>query len=182
MDPITDIETLQAQGTIWEDLTIKGVDLSGMQLTSYRLTNVELVNCDLSNIKLVDTRFQDVSFTGCKLLGIDFTSVNHMLLQMSFNACEMSLCSLHGLPLKDTLFGASRLLECDFVESDLQQADFSHCDLSATRFVDCNMKKADFREARNYFIDPTCNELFGASFSLPEAVCLLQAMGMNIEY
>lgn len=182
MDPITDIETLQTQGTIWEELTIKNLNLSGMDLTSYRLTDVELVNCDLSNINLTDTRLQDVSFTGCKLLGIDFTSVNHMLLQVNFNACEVSLCSLHALPLKETSFGASRLLECDFIECDLQKADLSHCDLSATRFEGCNLKDADLREARNYFIDPKSNELFGASFSLPEAVCLLQAMGLHVEY
>ena len=45
----------------------------------------------------------------------------------------------------------------------------------------CDLQKADFREASDYAIDPSANQMQGARFSFPDVVALLNGFGLKIE-
>lgn len=44
-----------------------------------------------------------------------------------------------------------------------------------------NLEKADLRRARGYFIDPKFAKLKQAKFSFPDAVTLIEALGVEVE-
>ena len=71
---------------------------------------------------------------------------------------------------------------CQFEECNLSAADFSDSCFSETAFLDCSLKRADFRDAIGYHIDPRRNELQGAKLTSPEALSLLLPFGVIIDY
>jgi uncharacterized protein YjbI with pentapeptide repeats len=72
--------------------------------------------------------------------------------------------------------------ETDFFDVDLHEADFSHSDLKGSNFQKANLVKANFTGARNYFINPLANQIAKARFSSPEALALLAAFDIVVEY
>ncbi len=82
--------------------------------------------------------------------------------------------------MKNTPFLKSMVRETRFIETLLTGARFDESDLEHTLFHQCNLEGASFKNARNYFIDPTTNKLKGASFSLPEAISLLTNLGITL--
>jgi len=61
-------------------------------------------------------------------------------------------------------------MEADFRETDLEGNIFHHADLS----------KADFRDVKNYSINPQSNILKKARFSIPEVLSLLNFFDIQI--
>lgn len=72
--------------------------------------------------------------------------------------------------IKEGFFANTNLYEASFQGSDLSGATFEHCDLRKCNFVD----------AKNYTISPIINKLEDAKFSLPEALGLLQGLGIKL--
>jgi len=69
----------------------------------------------------------------------------------------------------------------DFTETDLTMAVFTNCDLMGATFVQTNLKKADFRTAKNYALDPELNRIKGATFSQYGLAGLLAKYDIVIE-
>ena len=63
----------------------------------------------------------------------------------------------------------------------LEGADFSRCRLGETSFLQNDLRQADFRQAVGYSFSLEGNRVRGARFSLPEAVGLLSALGLELE-
>ena len=68
----------------------------------------------------------------------------------------------------------------DFTEADLKGVKLTGCNFQNATFQNTNLEKADFREAKNYSIDPEQNRLKGAKFSLPEVIVLLDKYQIEI--
>ena len=77
----------------------------------------------------------------------------------------MDYCTFFGTKLKNTHFVKCSLKEADFTESDLSSAVFNDTDLTGTRFLNTILEKADFRNAKNFAIDPEFNKIKKAKFS-----------------
>ena len=71
--------------------------------------------------------------------------------------------------------------EVDFIETDLTGGDFKNTDFEKSRFFKANLTGADFRGARNYFIDVKNTTLKQTRVSMPEAVSLLSSLDIIVE-
>lgn len=76
--------------------------------------------------------------------------------------------------MKRMSFRGSKVQECCFSNSLLAESDFRETDLEGSLFHHTDLAKVDFREAKNYSIDPTSNVIKKARFSSPEALSLLK--------
>lgn len=157
-------------------------DLGGCKFSGSLFADCVFSGCDLSNIKVDKCGFQNVEFNGCKLLGILFTEIKSIFIKWVYKKCSIGLCDFSGLNIKNSRFLECMVRETDFVDADLSGSDFSGSDLQASKFQNTNLEKADFRGAKNYYIDPTANKLKQAFFSYPEALSLLAAFGIKVEY
>jgi len=133
----------------------------------------------MSHIK--QTVFNDISFVGCKMLGLRFDLCNDFLLSFRFKGCTLDLSSFYGLVLKKTIFENCKLLEVDFVETDLTASTFDGCDLQRAIFDRSILERADFRAAYNFNIDPERNKVRKAKFSRDGVVGLLGKYDIVVE-
>ncbi|MEK2646303.1 pentapeptide repeat-containing protein [Bdellovibrio sp. BCCA] len=72
--------------------------------------------------------------------------------------------------------------KANFSGANLQKSSFQSSLLTGASFANANLEKADFRNAKNYFIDPRFVKMKEAQFSFPEAIVLLQALGVLVEF
>ena len=133
-----------------------------------------------SQTKWINTAIQSCEFIDCKLLGIDFTSVNTFLLSLSFHKCQLSLSNFYKLKLKGTDFVNCQLDEVDFTEADLSQANFERSTLRDAIFEYSNLTESDFRLATNFSIDPESNRIKKAKFSKDSLAGLLRKYQLKI--
>lgn len=80
-----------------------------------------------------------------------------------------------------TNFKDCALQAIDFAECDLTGSVFDNCDLFQANFDRSILKKADFRDAFNYCIDPEKNQIKKAKFSLAGIVGLLEKYDIIID-
>lgn len=128
--------------------------------------NCQFINCELSNTKLNGTVFRDVKFTKCKLMGVQFSNCNELLLSMVFEDSQLNFASFYNLKLRKTIFTKCELIETDFTGTDLSGSKFTQCDFSKTLFENTNLSGCDFITAFNYSIDPEKNMITKAKFSI----------------
>ena len=139
------------------------------------------LNCNFSLSKIFKTQIRGVVFNSCKIMGIDFTRCDALMIDISINECNVKSCIFSGLCLKKTIFCKSDLIECDFVNTDFSETDLSRSDFSGSLFHNTNLFKANLTDCINYNIDPLRNNIKKAKFSLPEALTLLNAFEIFIQ-
>jgi uncharacterized protein YjbI with pentapeptide repeats len=122
----------------------------------------------------------DSSFSGSKVIGLDWTKAQHIE-GISFDNCQLNYSNFRMLKLKKLKMTGCEAKEADFTEADLSAGDFSNTDFEKSIFFKTNLNAADFTGARNYYIDARVNTLKKAKFSLPEALSLLDGLGVVIE-
>lgn len=127
------------------------------------------------------TTFNDIFFVGCKMLGLRFDLCNDFLLSFRFKGCTLNLSSFYGLSLKKTIFENCKLLEVDFVETDLTGSTFDGCDLQRAIFDRSILERSDFRAAYNFSVDPERNKVRKAKFSRDGVVGLLGKYDIVVE-
>jgi uncharacterized protein YjbI with pentapeptide repeats len=145
-----------------------------------RFINCKFTGCILSAAPLTDSRFVETVFTGSKAIGLDWTKAQH-LEGISFDKCQINYSNFRMLKLKKIKMSGCEAKEADFTEADLSGGDFSNTDFEKSIFFHTNISGADFKGARNYFIDARVNILKKAKFSLPEALALLDGLDVVIE-
>lgn len=165
----------------FEDCVFKDCEFTDCNLRNVSFNNCSFESCNISNSNLHQSKMGEVLFTGCKLVGIDFSTCKKLLFSMKIEACNLLMCNFSGLKLDGMSFGSSVFKDCDFYEASLSGTDFSKCDLQGTLFDNCNMVKADFRHATGYAIDPNKNKVKKAKFSMPEVLSFLAPLELEIE-
>ena len=78
-------------------------------------------------------------------------------------------------------FSSNTIQESVFDECNLRESNFKGCRLERTQYINCDIRKADFRETNGYQIDIKTNKLENARFSFPEAINLLNCLGIKID-
>lgn len=184
-------------GQSFERLAQPGANLAGCSLyqcTFERCTFTECTferaiiqecvfkHCDLSLAKLKGVSFTQTRFEQCKLLGLNWAdttwSRKGLHQRAAFHACTLDYATFSGLPLRKLQLTSCSLRDADFSNADLSGADCSDSDFAGARFIQSNLSGANFAGARNYVIDPRQVNLKDTRFSMPEAVALLEALGI----
>ena len=157
----------------YEHCTFLGCDLSGAKLDSCVFIECIFTSCNLSNASVKETGFREVQFIESKLTGVDFSEINDMVVDMSFDHCILEYASFLGLHMKKTKFNECSLKSAVFENTDLSGSSFTECDLERALFLNTNLEKADLSTSYNIALDPEENRLKKAAFSLNNCTGLL---------
>lgn len=189
--PEGEIENQVFKKETWIDVDLKhrvfsrtvfeSCDFTRSNFTSAKFLECKMVSCNLSLVKLDGCRLQEIEFENCKFVGVNFGRCEPKFLHMKFKGCLIDTGNFSDLDLKGTLFCDCIIRETYFTNSNLSGADFSRSDLKGSTFHNSDLTKANFREAKNYAINPLVNKIQKARFSKPEVLGLLYPMDIIIE-
>ena len=129
----------------------------------------------------MSSSFRHTSFKNCKLVGINWSTVNSVSL-ISFFECVLDLCSFMDIDLSSCEFKNSKIHDVEFSSCNLKRASFENSSLKNSNFTGANCEEVNFEGAKDYYIDPHHTNLKDAQFSLPEAISLFSAMEIKISY
>jgi uncharacterized protein YjbI with pentapeptide repeats len=175
------IDQLFKAGQHFEACQFIKCDLKKATLSQIKFTDCHFEDCNLEGCYIVDTAFQEVSFKESRLLGLEFEHCSRMLFSIRFEKSKLSVCSFNGLDLRDCRFSESELREVDFSNTDCQDVTFDGCDLGRSIFEQSDLRKADFRAAIGFNIDPEKNKLQGAHFLRASIDGLLSKYGLELD-
>ncbi|MGL1892806.1 MAG: pentapeptide repeat-containing protein [Spirochaetaceae bacterium] len=159
---------------VFSNCTFNSCDFSNTNFSETTFEDCIFNDCNFSVSNFFQTKFRGVKFDGCKLLGLNFRKCDQFVIDFEFNNCLIQGCSFSDMKLNKIKFLKSSVIDCDFFDSFLSGADFSGCDLSETNFLHSDLRKANFKGAKKYIINPSANKIEKAIFSLPEAMSLLR--------
>lgn len=172
-------QSSKEHGLEFFECAFKGIDFSSFDFAPHKFHDCTFENSQMSNVQLGNSTLRSCSFKGSKLLGAQFFKGNG-LSHLHFLDCLLDYVNFQNLKMVGWSFQGSQLREAEFYHCECGKVNFSHCELSGTRFVDCNLESADFRLAKNYFIDVKVNKIKKAQFSSPEVLALLKSFEIEI--
>lgn len=117
----------------FHSMIFRGVDLSGVSME-----RLHFKDCDFTDARLDNTQITGVHFESCNFL-------NAKILQSTMYACKIDQCDMYN-----TMLGASRFIDCRFLDNVFREANLSHisteknCHLEGNRFLSVNPVGADF--------------------------------------
>ncbi|MFN7160082.1 MAG: pentapeptide repeat-containing protein [Candidatus Gracilibacteria bacterium] len=144
-------------------------------------TECTFKQCNLSLMKIPTSTFIETEFRSSKMVGINWTSISSQVFSVEFHECVLNYSIFDSVNLNGTKMLGCTIHEADFSNASLKEAVCTDTDFAGSTFSDTNLTKADFRSARNYGMVPADNVLTKAKFSVPEVLCLLDAMGVEFE-
>lgn len=174
------LEDVSVQLKIFEECEFNGCHFISCKFKKCKFINCAFNDCIISDMVPFNCRFNEVKFTGCKVIGVDWTKAEE-LRAPGFNNSQINYSNFRMLKIPKTKIIACEAKEVDFAEADLSQGDFQRTDFEKSIFFKTNLSQADFRGAKNYFIDVKNNVIKKARFSLPEAMALLQSLDIVID-
>jgi fluoroquinolone resistance protein len=145
-----------------------------------KFLNCRFTECVLSAVVPMNCRFNNSHFLKCKVIGIDWTKAQQIR-ELDFMESQINYSSFKLLNIPKTRIVKCEAKEVDFTETDLSQGDFKNTDFENSRFFKTNLSYADFRDAKNYYIDTGNNILKQTRFSLPEALSLLNSLDIILD-
>lgn len=168
------------QGKSFEECQFDGCSFIDCKFEKCRFLNCKFNECILSAINPLDSRFIQVKFTNCKVIGFDWTKAQKID-ELDFNSCQINYSNFKLLKLQKIKMIKCEAKEVDFTEADLSGGDFNNTNFEKSRFFKTNLSAANFRGAKNYWIDVKNNTLEKAHFSLPEALALLNSLDIRLD-
>ena len=174
---------------------VNGIELCGSSFTACKFIACDLselafdgildscafLDCNLSLTSFAHAMLQGVKFERCKLVGVDFTRCNALGLTLQFSECLIRSCNFNLLDLKKTKFIECDIVETDFMGTNLKEASFRQSSFRTVTFHNTVLIKANFTGATGYLINPLNNQIKDAIFSLPDAIALLECMGVKLQ-
>lgn len=171
----------------FEDCTFEGCTFTDVKLRHCRLTDCTFRACTIQNPSFSYANAMGTVLEKTTLMGVVFTDLiderlrsMHLLPFDRITECNLRHCVFYSMSLKAFQFTGCDLTGSSFDDCDLEKASFASCELQNTALSHCNLSGADFRSARNYFFSVESNQMQGAKFSLPDAVNLLPALGIEL--
>lgn len=160
--------------------TFKKCKFNSAMLMKCRFEDSVFQECDLSIMNIEYSAFNSVTFKNSKVLGVNWTKALSPI-DVNFSSCNINLSSFFGLNLSRIIIEECQAKEVDFAETNMTKANLRSSDFTKSRFLKTKLTGADLRNAINYTIDPTCNNIKKAIFSLPEAIGLLSYLDIVID-
>lgn len=177
------VEVESLEGVECEDCSFKEVDFCSAELYRCSFIRCTFEACTLRMIPLSHSRFVGVRFRTSNLVGLDWTRADwgaRIRVPLSFTDCTLNHATFYGLTLDEWVIRDCLAVDVDFREASLKEVDFQGTDLRESLFHQSDLRGADLRRARNYQIAPGENQIEGASFALPEALSLLNHLGIQL--
>jgi fluoroquinolone resistance protein len=165
----------------FENEEFKGIDFTHHQLKSVEFYHCKFTNCNLANQSLINASFQEPVFDSCKLLGINWCAVKR-LGQPKFLNSKLDLSIFNRMKLKKAEFINCSMKDVDLSEADLSSGIFTDSILSNSNFDGAIITGTDFRNSKDYFIDPRKTKIKGAKFSYPDVLSLITALGAEVDF
>lgn len=150
-----------------------------------RFTDCKFYHCTIISLSAKHTEVKRAEFDKCNLIGVHW---NELLpagricepIHKLKNCC-FKYSSFVDMNFKRFDFSGNSILESAFETCDLTESSFQDCRLNATQFIKNDLRGANFRGAAGYQIDIITNKISDAKFSFPEAINLLNGLGIMIE-
>lgn len=178
------IEKAQITSIDFQNCQFKQCKFLEVIFSKVKFTDCDFESCDLSLSKFPGCKFSEVSFNDSKLAGINWTALSWPLVKLTsplyFYNSNISHSSFYELELNNLIIENCKAHDVDFREAKLNHASFVSTDLESSLFVHTNLRHADFTNAINYTIDIQLNTITHASFSLPDAIALLNSLEIKI--
>lgn len=121
-----------------------------------------------------------MSFKDCKIIGVNWTYSDSLWPPISFLKCNISQSNFLGLKLKAISISECVARDVDFRECDLSKSTLTSNDFKNSLFGNTSLIRADLTHSTNYMINLLENKVQGAKFSLPDAISLLNGIGIEI--
>jgi uncharacterized protein YjbI with pentapeptide repeats len=99
---------------------------------------------------------------------------------LGFSQCLIRSCNFNFLKLPKTPFLECTIIETDFIGTNLKSSNFSGSTFRNVSFNNTNLCETNFQNAQGYVINPLTNQIKAAVFSLPDAISLLESMGVKL--
>ena len=167
----------------FEACSFVNCDFSDATLRNCRFIECDFTDCTLNNLKLPSTRLRSVTFERCRLVDVNWTTLEWSRLstsaELTFRDCVLTDSSFHGMALNELVMQRCKAHGVDFRETKLTKADLSFTDFTDAQFGRTDLTYADFTEATGFDIDVLNNVMTQSRFSRHEAARLLS--GLDIE-
>jgi uncharacterized protein YjbI with pentapeptide repeats len=177
---ITDVKDIPESAINFTKCTFRSCDLSDFKFVGI-LDSCVFDECNLSLTSFQNAMLQGVMFVRSKLLGVDFTNVNSLGLTIGFQESLLRSCNFNYLDLKKSTFTQCEIIETDFIGCNLKESNFTGTSFRSVTFHETNLTKANFTDAHDYKINPLTDQIKGAVFCLPDAISLLECMGIKLK-
>lgn len=167
--------------TTFDECSFTDVAFVECALKSCRFMDCTFLRCNFSMTTVEGSRFSGASFRESRFIALDWTVAQWnagLVVPLSFERCMLKHVTFLGLEMEAWRFIDSEVIDVDFREGCLRRADFSGTDLRESLFNNTDLREADFSKARNYRIAAAQNDVAGTRFSLPEAMALLDDLGI----
>ena len=177
---------IELTDTLIEDREFSQCSFTKCQFLNCQFKNCAFIDyafthCDISSLKVTGSRFITSRFEECKAIGIDWTKSSAFSLSLAFNKSVLDYSLFHRLEIADLQITDCRMREADFEDALIAKAHFEGSELMGTKFWHTDLRGANFAGAKGYAIDPRENKIKGATFSLPDALVLLELLEVKIE-
>jgi uncharacterized protein YjbI with pentapeptide repeats len=177
-EELANISKLEA-GT-YESCVFNNCDFSNTHLMKVNWIDCRFINCELSNASLVECKLQDVIFEDCKLLGVDFSSVNSILFDAIFRESNLSFAQFVEMKPKHIRCESCNLTQADFTMSDLTECEFLGCNMEGVTFDQTILTKVDMSNSFAIWIDLDLNIVDRMKISKDQLPGLLQNFNLEI--
>ena len=155
-----------------------------IEIAQCQFTDCVFIECNLSLAKVTDSSFLNVAFDQSKVIGVNWAKAKWPQFKLesplSFYHSNISDSSFFELSLSYLVLESCQARDVDFRSADLSNSSLTYCDFQGSHFVNSNLTSADFTGSENYNIDVFENTIKNAKFSLPEALSLLDHLGIKI--
>jgi len=173
--------------------TFEQVAFVDVDMTEVQSTGAVFDGCTFRNVKLNASVHTDTAFSNCTFNGVTFFDVRLercKLIGSVFDRCSFEIMRVDGgnwsfveLPAADlrsaTLRGV-RLREADLTGAKLEGSTVRDCDLAAATLHRADLTGCDLRGSDLVGIDLSTVTLRGAVVNLPQAVVIVEAMGLDV--
>jgi len=176
---ITDLDKL-AHDSEYFDCEFIGLDLRDVNLSGCIFNDSIFKSCNLSNVSLTNSSLSEISFKNCKMLGFNFNTLRSIN-NLKFYDSNLSFCILNSMKIRDVEFINCKLDDSDFSEGKFESISFEKSKLSGVNFSNSNLLNCNFSLASDYYIDPRFTKIKGSTFSMPEALSLLNSFEIKID-
>src|SRR4051794_2376853 len=163
-----DLTEASGVGAVFEECVFRHAKLNASVHT-----DAAFINCTFSR-----SNFFDVRFERCKLVGSVFDACALDL--MVVDGGNWSFVGLSGADLHSARLSGVRLREADLTRIRATGGTLRDCDLSGATWDGADLTGCDLRGSDLAGIDPATVRLAGALITLPQAVVIVEAMGLDL--
>lgn len=190
----------------YEGQAFRNLNLHDEIVEDSRFIDCIFIDCSFEDIRIINSSFIDCKFEKCTIInlkgeenseikGLDF--VNSQLIGINWKEMipdnafvdpidkikksSLKYNTFFNINLKRIDLSDNEIIDSLFTECELGESKFKSCRLEKTEFIRSNLRKSDFRDAKGYEIDVTSCKVQGARFSFPEAINLLNSLGIKID-